>query len=648
MKLEERLAPWWAPTTIALVGAWVVFTPPLAAMVGRLVPLGAAAIFVAAIIGWGAPVASLLIPSARPTDQGLLALFVGAGLTGLFTFLPAVAGIVDPLAYSAWTVLGLGALGWWMVRRRPFSAGDRTAWPALDGVALAAMVVSLLVILPAVSAPVASTDAMEYHLMIPRLVLAEGRWGPMPTIVESGYPHLASGLYLLVMPLAGDIACKGLHFWFGIAVLVAISRLVGRVAPDGSRLLAPAAYLSMPVAGVLLSVAWNDHLFVGALLVALTLLVDHHVDPQARSADRRRRLIAAGIAMGVAAWTKYTIVLFLLGVAPLMLLMVLRRRWRVSDIAWVAAPVLALSLVVFVKNWAFTQNPFYPFLHQVFPSPFWSDASAAYFSDAVRRWEIPDWRWHTPVTFIWHMVLTPRLIDIHTGILPLVLLPFAFGRRRGEALSLLRWYCVFQFAAWTIIQTETRSLLTLVAVLCCIEIPAFERLIAQRARRRIPALAALVVAWLAAVGILAVNLLFVTQPMAYFIRQEGRSEYLHREVHHYAAAEWLHGRSDITGTLLVGLKRPYYIPGRTWFSAFADIPIAQVFTRGAVDVDDLHRRLLGRGVSHVVVDWAEYAHDHDHGLYTWSDAERRAFEELIERHSDRVADFDQISIYRLR
>lgn len=634
----------WAAAILLLTVLWVAVTPPLLALASNSLPVVAGLLFVLAFIGLGLPAARLLVPEANRPDCWLLALVIGVGLTGAATFLPATLGFVDPTGYALWTLAGLGSFVWHLVRTTHRPPAVRS-WTVLDWIGASTAAVVLLVITPSLLAPVASTDAMEYHLMIPQLVLGSGQWGPMPNLVESGYPNLASAVYLLAMPLAGDVACKAVHFWIGIALLVAMTRLVVRVEPRASRWLAPGAYLTMPVAATIFSFAWNDNLFVLCLLVALAHLADHHGDLDRPGAGMQ--LAAAGIALGVAAWTKYTIVMVLLGLAPLLLLAVWRWGWRVRHLMWIAGPVVLISLFVFVKNWAFTGNPFYPFLHEVFPSPYWSDASAAYFHAALRRWEIQEWHWHTPVTFVVHMVFTPRLIDIQTGVVPLALLPLALGRRRGRVLSLLRWFLLFQLLAWYVIQTETRSLLTVLAVLLCVAAPAFERLIWSQVRLRWAVASGLLAAGLASLGILVTNAFFLTQPVAVMLDLESRGAFLRREVQHFAAAQWLE-ENQARGALLVGLKRPYYVTVPAWFSAFADTPIAQHFARGATTGPSLHQRLMRMGISHIVVHHAEYADDLERGLYTWEDTEREAFEALLADHCDVVAEFPPIVVYRLR
>ncbi len=645
MRREPLPAAAWPLAVLALAALWVAWTPPLRAAALRLAPLGSATLFAAAFVGLGAPLARRLLPGACRLDQILVSGAVGVGLTGLFTFLPGVMGVVDPALYVAWTLAGLGLLAWVVLRHWGREPLPGIPTDALSTVALLVAAVTLLLQVPLLVAPVASTDAMEYHLMIPRLALAAGRIEPLPSLVESGYPSLAPWTYLLVLPLAGDVACKGLHFWAGIGLLLALGRLVARAAPEANRLLAPALYLTMPVAAGLFAVAWNDNLFVFLCLLALGQMLDYDRDPRAVGAVRHA--VAAGILLGLAAWTKYTIVMILLALAPLILWALARRRWRPVHVVVLAVPVGMLSLLVFVKNAVFTGNPFYPFLHGLFPSPYWNDTSAAYFHDALRRWEIREWRWHTWLTFPYHLVLRPRLIDIHTGILPLAAIPFIFGGGGTTSRGLLKGFLLANLLAWYLIQTETRSLLTLLAVLFAVAAPAMEAHLFRPRRIRRAALFALGIAALASVLLVAFNALVLTRPLGYLFGLEGRREFLRREVKHYRVLEWLNADPGVRGVLLVGMKRPYHVEKPAWFSAFADRPIAEVLLGDRKDPGALARDLLALGITHVAVDTREYRKDHEEGLYGWGEAGRAVFEGFLARECEPVVRIGDVVVYRI-
>ncbi len=643
MRAKGRTPALWPLFGLILTAVFIGGNPPLATAARHLSPLLFALVFAAAFVGWGALPALSLLPQNNPTDRVLLAGVIGAGLAGLLTFVPGVFGVISPSLYALWTLAGLALLAW---------RGPRLfSGPSYEGsrpgplVTLAAIIIAinLVQLIPMLVSPIVSTDAMEYHLMIPKIALATGGIAPLPSLVESHYPGLMSFIYLLVMPLAGDIACKAIHFLAGIGVLFAITRLVDRIAPEANRLLAPALYLTMPVAAIIFGWAWNDNFFVLCCLLALGQLLDFNEDPDRHGAIAH--LLAAGILLGLAAWTKYTIVMILTALAPLLVVAMLRWRWRPLQVAALVTPIGAISLLVFVKNAVFMGNPFYPFLHTFFPNPMWTDTTAAFFSDALQKWEIPTWHWHTPVTFVYHMVFKPRLIDIHTGIIPLLAAPFLFIRSTSRAQTFLKLFVVFHLLAWYFFRTETRSLLSLLAVVLVLAAPEMERTLFAVTGRKRAALFVISVAALAALSITVISSWILTEPMQHLFGLEKTKTFLNREVVGFDALDWINSHDEVQGAVLVGFKRPYYAEKPIWFSAFSDIPIAEILTGSEGKPADLAKKLNILGATHIAVDRHEWDADHHDHLYAWSDARREVFEELLEHHCQPVARFGTTTIY---
>jgi hypothetical protein len=645
VKLSDRTIALWPLIGLILTAIYIIGNPPLAAAANHLIPLLFALVFAAAFVGWGALPALSLLPRKQPADRVLMAAVIGAGLSGLITFAPGAFGVVSPPFYALWTLAGLALLIW---RGTRLLAGRSPSSSRLGGLGtLAAIIITLNLVqlIPMLVSPIVSTDAMEYHLMIPKITLATGQIAPLPSLVESNYPGLMSFIYLLVMPLAGDIACKAVHFFAGIGVLFAIARLVDRIAPEANRLLAPALYLTMPVAAIIFGWAWNDNFFVLCILVALGQLLDFNSDP-ARSGSVRH-LLAAGILFGLAAWTKYTIVMILTSLAPLLVVAMWKWRWRPLQVVTLVAPIGLISLLVFVKNAVFTGNPFYPFLHTLFPSPMWTDTTAAFFRDALQKWEIPTWHWHTPVTFVVHMVFKPRLIDIHTGVMPLLAAPFLLLRSANRSQTFLKLFVLFHLFAWYLFRTETRSLLSLIAVVFVLAAPEIERTLFAAAERRRAALVAVAAAALASLSVTVISSWILTEPLSYFIGLEGRTAFLKREVVGFDALDWINTHDEVRGAVLVGFKRPYYAGKPIWFSAFADIPIAEVLTGSGGTAADLSNKLKTLGATHIALDQNEWDADHAEHLYSWSDTRREVFEDLLEHHCQPVARFGATTIFRL-
>src|SRR5262249_3011839 len=236
------------------------------------------------------------------------------------------------------------------------------------------------------------------------------------------------------------------------------------------------------------------------------------------------------------------------------------------------------------------------------------------------------WHWWTYLAFPWLLTVTPRVIDVQTGILPLALLPLIFvrGDRR------LKSYVAAIVVGWLMIRTETRSLLTLFAVLSAIYAASIDRLRGWRIVVGLGVAANLV--------IMLVSTTVVTDPVRYFIGLETRDDYIVRMDAKLAAYRWLDQHAEVRGILLVGLHDPYYLGKPALFSSCCDTPIAQT-----VDVS----RLKASGVTHIAFRSAEYQRENQTQLYTWSAAQRGQFEAFLRDRCREVARIDGVVILEL-
>jgi hypothetical protein len=615
----------------------VLWNKPLYRIVLHLRPIGFAFAFVISFCGIGAK-----------TDEILASFALGLGLTGLFTFVLGVLGIINVMLYALWTLCGLALFIYTIFRRWLPISLDLSGMikQPLNLLAILIIVPFLLQLIPPLVSPVVSTDALEYHLLIPKIFLNIGKIDYIPSLLESNYPCLAEYIYMLVLPLAGDIVCKALHFWSGIFLLFAVGRLIAKTSPGTSRLLGPALYLSMPVFVIILGWAWNDAFFVFFLLLSISYLLDYHLADQ----DRRspRSLFLAGTMAGLAFWMKYTFVMVFLVILLLLLVAVLRWQWKWYHLFWFFLPIGVISMLVFVKNWIFTGNPVYPFLNNIFNSPYWTDAANEYFNRALTRWEMPDWNWSTYFLFPFRMTLKPLLVDTHPGILPLVLIPMLFFRNSNKGVTFLKTFIVFSVLVWLVIQTETRSLLTMFAVFFCVATIGLERMVWNRKAFRRPLVFFLCLAVLASLGITIVTNYQLTKPIAYMLGLETKKAFLIREVKSQLTYEWLNRNPAVGKVLLVGFFGPYYLEKPAYFSSVCDPPIAELLSNGIKDPGSLWKKFRSLGITHVVVNEKQYKHDKRHGLYGWPVGQKNVFEDFIAQFCQPKVKFGKEVIYRVK
>ncbi len=644
--LKKQLAlNGWLIFVSTLLVLYILWNKPLLRSIQNLQPIAFAAVFMIAFSGIGIPIIRKLYPRDSKLEEFLFSLAAGMGLSAVMVFSLGAAGIVSPMIYALWTLLGLTLFVISYLKNKPAVSINLDLKSPMAILSLSILIPLLLQAIPPLVSPVVSVDSLEYHLLIPKIFLQTGKITFIPSLVESNYPCMAEYLYMLIIPLGGDIICKSLHFLGGIAAALTISRITTRINPSSNALLGPALFLSMPVTILVMGWAWNDAFFVFFLLLTVYGLIDY--DLQEPGNRNTRPLLIAGIAAGLAAWMKYTIVLVLVALVFLFITAIWRRKWKWHHLLWFFVPLGLLSLLVFVKNWAFAGNPFYPFLHKLFPTPHWTDAAATYFFENLRRWEFSEWNWTMYFTFPFHMSLKPWLIDTHPGILPLALSPLLFFRLKNRGLGFLKVLILCFLAAWLLIQTEVRSLLLLFALIFCAVPLIIEEKIWQGKGFRRPLVFLLILAVAANLGITIVTNYHLTKPVRYFLGLESRKDFLHREARSQPAYEWLNKRKEVGNVLLVGLYGPYYLEHFPYFSSVVDPPIVEKLSRGMEDPEKLSQWFQKLGITHVVINQNKYVKENKAGLYSWTGPQKKAFEACINQFYRPAARFGGDTIYAL-
>jgi hypothetical protein len=201
--------------------------------------------------------------------------------------------------------------------------------------------------------------------------------------------------------------------------------------------------------------------------------------------------------------------------------------------------------------------------------------------------------------------------------------------------------------AWYVIQTETRSLLSFLAVMLVVATPGLEAAGFENPSRRRSFIAAVAIGAAVSFGITILSSYVLTEPIRFFFGLESRRDFLLREAEAYPVLEWLNAHDEVHGAVLVGLKRPYYAAKPIWFSAFSDPPIAERLTGHEGSPQELAARLKLLGASHIVFDESEYDADRRDGLYSWPDDRRKVFETVLAEHCTQVARLEARRIYRI-
>lgn len=212
-------------------------------------------------------------------------------------------------------------------------------------------------LLPLVYAALPPTfyDSLVYHLGIPNLYLQWGGIVPTPQFVYAN-TFIYYEISLVPAVFLGDLVPRLFHFLLGSLFLLGVADEAVIAWGAKRRLAVLLSAVSMPMSLFLLATCKND--LVGAWFIFLALA-------RFRRGDWKLAAAFWGFAVGIKVFNALPLALFFL---------IAFRPWKRGEmrrlIVTGAIVLLAVSPLL-LKNWACTGNPFFPFLHETFPSAHW-------------------------------------------------------------------------------------------------------------------------------------------------------------------------------------------------------------------------------------------------------------------------------------
>ncbi|HEU5073802.1 MAG TPA: glycosyltransferase family 39 protein, partial [Polyangiaceae bacterium] len=283
--------------------------PPILVAVGfALLLLMMAGALGLRVLGWlGAPSAA-----ATPAERGVLAVALGAGALQVVPLALGAVGMLSVLSCRvavgllvvvlARDMLSLVRRLWLTVRSAAAGSLFRQHWVRIWLLALAPAV--FVAFIRALT-PTLDADGLTYHLTAPKRWLESGWLHYLPTYVPTHTPMGADMLFVLGLPVAGDIATKTTHFGLGIFAAIATYGVAARLSSPVAGIVAASLLLVGPShITTLLGNAYTEGaicLALAASLLACVLWLQERHDAW---------LNVAGLLVGIAVSFKLTAVLF--------------------------------------------------------------------------------------------------------------------------------------------------------------------------------------------------------------------------------------------------------------------------------------------------------------------------------------------------
>ncbi|HLF90169.1 MAG TPA: hypothetical protein VI451_14580 [Anaerolineales bacterium] len=206
-------------------------------------------------------------------------------------------------------------------------------------------------------APPFMFDALVYHLTLPKVYLSAGRIDYQPWLIFWGMPQMIEMLFTWAISLGGIETASILNWGIGVLTLVGlVSWTASRISPRAGWVAAASLLSGF---SLVISLGWGYVEWLMMLFGLVTLIL---LDMWS-TGNERKFLLLTGLCTGFAIGTKYTAgVLAICGMG--VIFWHFRRVWQngAIEILWFVFPIFLAVIPWLIKNYLFTDNPFYPLL----------------------------------------------------------------------------------------------------------------------------------------------------------------------------------------------------------------------------------------------------------------------------------------------
>lgn len=419
-----------------------------------------------------------------------LALAGGLGL-GILSYTTFLLAVLHLLYLPAWLLLiAFLVAAALLTSRNQLTVWSNVRWRASlfgQGVfswgLLSILAVHVLLNLLAALAPATGVDSLLYHLAVPAIYLQKGGMVQLPSIYPSNWPLTVQMIFLYGLWLRGDAVAQLLNSWAAALTAFGLYGLVRCWSKDWTALLAVVFYLSISDVIYQSSVAFTDITAALFLLLSFAGLVTWLEQRQSRW------VILAGVLAGWFAASRISNAGLVIALAFCLALFVLYRerveRWKVGVCAVFifSTSAFLIALPWYLRSWAYTGNPVYPYLYNLFGGRNFSAEAAAYHTQISLYKTLGPRSLMGFLEMPWVLTIDPKQYRSGTlGPIVLACLPLVvkYWRNLPPWKGLAIAFVMVSIPIWYLTYTRLRSLLPVVIVLIILLVMAIDSLLADR------------------------------------------------------------------------------------------------------------------------------------------------------------------------
>jgi len=496
-------------------------------------------------------------------------------------------------------------------------------------------------------APAFATDALVYHLAVPKVFLhAEGLVN-LPDNIYSFFPQQIEMLYLFALALGTESLAQLTGLGIVFLLLLALWHYSSKKMEDSYAWLTPLIFFSTPTFFSLAASAYVE------LQAATYIFLGFYCWENGCNRKQTRWFILMTLFAGAAVTTKLTSVIIL----PLALLGLAihgRTQKNVNQTA-IQCLILALGALLIISPWLarnyfFTGNPLAPFFMNIFGGESgmnWdvtrSQMQLKYYSSFGMGHGILDFL-SLPINLTFFSELNSLKFDGKIGILYLLLLPALLGLDRKNLPAMIVFSVLLVF--WFLQMQSIRLLAPALVFLSFLMISGLEQVFIKYKSGKIEKF------FLTA--ILALGILFNTSaiikewfhvnPLSFLLKKETREQFLTRQIKAYPsyddANKFLTEKDKV---LMVHMGNLGYLMNRPFLSdTFIEShTLSEIIDKG-VYAADIINRLKVRGITHVLFDF-NYVFGKDSKLTI---GERAIFKNFLIKHGEQLSAKNGFLLYR--